>query len=316
MAVSSVLQSIVGDLQRLGLVQAPGGGALPTGPTGNALATTSYGGGAGAAMPRINPDTTGGPPTPVPAQQPPPGQNPFDTGGGGTDSTQHPYTYTAPDGTVYIWDDSAGTYKPAPGIPGGKGQNDIPIVTPNPYSGFQDWLGPPTRGETLPPNDPRAQQAIIDARGRYLDGSASESDLNTLMAANEISPSDVRQFYKDYGGGGGSYDPSGMANVGARYAELAEQVRHQRAAEALDAAQAADARIKMAQDARLAAARYAVTPSMRASGYFPGFEANSPLVRAGLANPISFQPQQFNPSLGSTLDPAQLQRDLAAIRGG
>ena len=118
------------------------------------------------------------------------------------------------------------------------------------------------------------------------------------------------------GGAPTAYDPAGMANVAVRQQELAEQIRHQRMQEAQAAADAAQARFQSMMQARLEGAKYAVTPSMAASGYFPGLSPTSALVRAGVADPLSFQPSYFNPaSINTGPSGDTIARDLAAIRG-
>lgn len=114
----------------------------------------------------------------------------------------------------------------------------------------------------------------------------------------------------------GAMSQADAGNLAARQAELAERAREARMQEAQAAADAAAQRQQAMMDARLAGAKYAVTPSMAASGYFPSLGPTSPLVRSGLAEPLSFQPSYFNPaSVGTGPSPEQIARDLAAVRG-
>lgn len=120
------------------------------------------------------------------------------------------------------------------------------------------------------------------------------------------APDSVQKQLSDSAGGGSGDPYAGAANARAE--------RSMRMREVESAQDAIMARIKMAQDARLQGAQFSVTPSMAQSGYFPGLQPDSPLVRSGLAQPFSFQPQAFNPERGANLDENKIAQDLAVIR--
>lgn len=142
------------------------------------------------------------------------------------------------------------------------------------------------------------------------DATFFESPYGELYDRKGIVGSDRLKRLGVLGVGSGS-DPY-AGNRDARDAtRLQEQIRAQRIQEV----QAAQDAIMQRQQARLEGARYAVTPSMRASGgYFPGLEPNSPLVNTGLAQPLQYQNVSYAPDAAA--DPAQIQRDLALLRGG
>lgn len=147
--------------------------------------------------------------------------------------------------------------------------------------------------------------------------SMGQVDVTTMPDA-ALTPGIVQNYGEltGLGGGGTANDAVGMGNLAVRQQELAEQIRHARMAEAQAAADAASQRFQAMMQARLQGAKYAITPSMAASGYFPGLSPTSALVRAGVADPLSFTPSYFNPaSINAGPNPDQLSRDLAAIRG-
>ena len=108
-------------------------------------------------------------------------------------------------------------------------------------------------------------------------------------------------------------DPYGAEENARANTRLAEQVRAQRISEAMEAIDNYRAKINAAQDARLQGAGFAVAPGQT---HFPGLGPQSPIVRAGLADPFPIQQRvAFDPNL--VLDPSnQWQADLARIRAG
>ena len=100
--------------------------------------------------------------------------------------------------------------------------------------------------------------------------------------------------------GGGSSDPY----AGAREARAARSAAIQEAMNAIDMQ-------RLRQQATLEGAKFAVTPSMTASGgYMPGLEPNSPAVRSGLADPFKYAPTPYNAGFGED----QMAKDLQMIR--
>lgn len=130
--------------------------------------------------------------------------------------------------------------------------------------------------------------------------------VKALTDAGLITAADARKLL--FGDSLGSSDPY----AGAR---LAEQIRANRMQEVLAAQNAITQRTQNALSNRLEGSKFAITPDMAASGYFPGLGPNSPVVHAGLADPFKFQPVAFNPDMGLNVNQDQLASDLARLRG-
>jgi|SRR5581483_1487552 len=209
-----------------------------------------------------------------------------DAGGGGGGGAITPPSFAGAGG--YLTDIPPG-YEQIPGFPGyfyNPTTDDIRIATGYGNASARDDVGNPIVG--APSVSTRSLTKAEDAefRRRYA------------------------AFVQAQGG-----DASGGAAAGGSGGPSPETVRANRMAEVQNAIDALDQRVRAAQQARLTAAQYAVTPDMRESGYFPALGPASPLVRAGLAEPLRFQPIAFNPERGLELDARQTARDLAAIRG-
>ncbi|HZP56207.1 MAG TPA: hypothetical protein VFC53_01475 [Dehalococcoidia bacterium] len=227
----------------------------------------------------------------------------------------------------------------APPPVSGGGKAPIPVQTPRERSGFAKLIGPvfdtlarlgypvpppfqATSTAYVDPTSPEGAARVYKARANYITGQASVDDMNVLLAANEISPADLRAYLRDGGTGGGG---SGLTAYEAAQLDMARQQfeyqkQQDRVASALsalkalsDEAAARDARQQAAQQLVASVAPYAIDPSMQ---FFAGLAPTDAAVRLGLASPLRTNPVTVRPAavLANPYD-AQVQEALAQFKG-
>jgi hypothetical protein len=214
----------------------------------------------------------------------------------------------------------------------------IPVQAPPARSGVAKLLGPvfdtlarlgyrvsepSARPQTVyvDPTSPEGAARVSQARVNYITGQATVDDMNVLLAANEISPADLRAYLRDGDtSGGGRLTAYEAAQLDMARQQFEYQKQQDRVASALsalkalsDEAAARDARQQAAQQLVASAAPYAIDPSMQ---FFAGLAPTDAAVRLGLASPLRTNPVTVRPAavLANPYD-AQLQEALAQFKG-
>jgi hypothetical protein len=227
--------------------------------------------------------------------------------GGGSDSGEGTWTQAeqGTDGKWWQYNSKLGTWR-----------ETTPPPTADSLEGDIRGLLPldPDAGNDVPyylrdPNQSPGAEFSSDPRGNLIDNRYLEygaGGLTGMRPGGELDATERKRVLGSYGAADGSGDPY----AGARFAE---QIRAQRISEAMQAIDNRRMAINAAQQARLEGAGFAVSPNMT---HFPGLGPQSPIVRAGLADPFPIQQRvAFDPNL--VMDTGnQWQQDLARIRAG
>jgi hypothetical protein len=259
-------------------------------------------------------------PTPTPTPTDPTGERPRPGGGGSTTAAglNQPQEMPEGSGRYYSWSSAEGRYIEVSPPPGAGLTEDLRTLGLVPF------------GQVREDQDAARRQAQARKVGRdpstaltpgqfeqnvsgqdQVDQSALWVDPNTgllYLPDGTIASKQVHDFvYGEGGPGGGSSDQYAGARDARDQTRLNEQIRAARLAEAQNAIDNQRQRMMM----RLEGSQWALPPDT--GGYFPGLMPTSPLVKTGLADPLRAQPVQFNADAG--MDPGQIERDLAMIRG-